>query len=139
VILAVALARYLDGLGLLDFDELGVTGDTFIAAVPAQPDEVVILTPSGGPAPDFRLGYDSPTLQLRYRGTRDPRIALQRAESIYAALQSLGGVTLPDGTYVTRCMALQSNPTFIGNDQNGRAEFTHNFEFEVRNPTPYRE
>lgn len=133
------LARYLDGLGLVEFDELGIEGDCFIAAFPSAPDEIVVITPTGGPEGDFRLGYDSPTVQLRYRSTTDPRPALERAHEIHQALQSLGNVTLPDGTYVARVIALQSGPTSIGQDQNGRHEYTQNFEFHVRAASAHRE
>lgn len=136
--LAVAVARYLDQLGLVRFDETGVAGDCFIAVLPASPDRVVALFPAGGAAPDPALGYDTAALQIVVRGTQDPRTASERAEAIYGALHGLRSTALPGGVWVVLCRAMQSGPVWVERDANGRHVMSLNFELEVRHVTAHR-
>jgi hypothetical protein len=69
------LARYLDSEGVLDYDAAGVTGNTFIEVVPQTPNRCVSLSIYGGEVPDSKLGYDSVAMQVRTRGTNDPRVS----------------------------------------------------------------
>ena len=137
--LAAAIARYLAAQGLVTFDESGLSGDTFIAVMPSAPDSCVAIFPTGGFGADGKLGYDSPTIQIRVRGTQDPRPAYQRAEAIYGALHGLHDVTLPGGPYVVGCWGIQSGPVHMGRDQNGRHEYSLNFRLEIRAVTAHRE
>lgn len=140
--IAVAVARYLDELGIVTFDETGVTGDCFIANMPTGPNEAVALTPSGGIPTDSHHGYDEPTLQARVRSTTDPRPGYVRARRIYSALVGLHAVTLDGGgddeVYVIRTTAQQSDPASIGVDDVGRHEFVVNFAFRIRSRTTHR-
>lgn len=136
--LAVEVAEYLDGLGLVNYDPTGMAGDTFLEFVPASPDEVVVITDYPGPQPDPKHGYDTPNVQVRTRAGRDPRVARATLDAIFNALHNLHAVTLPGGTYVVSCWAIQSGPTPLGPDQNGRFEYTLNFQFHVRNVTAHR-
>ena len=138
MLLVEELAQYLHERGLVVFDQHGVEGDTFIAVVPATPDEVIVLTPTGGLPADSKLGYDEPTFQVRGRSGRDPRDAYERLRAIYGALQGLAHVELPGGTFLHGCWALQSDPVWIGQDANGRHEYTQNYRTDVRRLTAHR-
>jgi hypothetical protein len=132
------LARYLDSEGVLDYDAAGVTGNTFIEVVPQTPNRCVSLSIYGGEVPDSKLGYDSVAMQVRTRGTNDPRVSRSFNQAIYDKLHGLGQIELPDGTYVILCVANQSAPQYIGVDSNGRHEHTLNYMIEVRSVTAHR-
>lgn len=131
------LARHLAGLGLVTYDPTGVTGDCFAEVQPAQPDSVVTLTLYGGAPIDSLLPYDTPSLQVRTRGDADPRTSRTRAQAIYEALNGLGPVTLPDGSYLLLAVANQT-PAFIGQDATGRCDHVCNFALEVHAPSAHR-
>lgn len=124
----VEVAEYLDSLNLLSYSE-AAGGDTFIAHVPAKPDEVVVITPTSGTAPEFDQAYDKPSFQVRVRGTIQG--AYIRAKAILDALHGLGSVEIGD-THVVMLTAAQSEPESIGADENGRHEYTVNFDADVR-------
>jgi dienelactone hydrolase len=132
------LARHLEGLGLLEYDPDGIGGDTFIETMPSRPDSAVVLTIYGGPESDSRLGYDEPSVQVRVRGGTDPRTSRQRCEAIRDELHGLGPVTLPDGTELLSCIAIQSAPAYLAADESGRHEHVVNFRTEVRSVTSHR-
>ncbi|MGK5531535.1 minor capsid protein [Streptomyces sp. URMC 129] len=131
------LARYLHSLGLVTYDTTGTTGDLFIGTMPPEPDAAVALTRYGGERPDPRLPYDEPRVQVRVRGGPDPRVSEARAYAIYDALHGLSSVTLPDGTYLVTCEALQT-PAAMGRDESGRHEHVTNYELTVLAPTTHR-
>lgn len=132
------LARWLDAQGLVTYDATGATGCCFIEAVPQAPNECVVLSLYGGDVPDSRLGYDSPQLQVRTRGTADPRTSRAVNAQIRAALHGLGPVSLPDGTLLLSCNASQGAPAPIGLDKSGRHEHVTNYDLEVRAVTEHR-
>jgi hypothetical protein len=141
--LAAAVAKDLDAAGLLSFDEDGVTGDAFVATMPASPDAAVALMPSGGQPTNSHDGYDEPSLQIIVRSAaHDPRPGYARARAIYSHLVGLHGVTLDEGgddeVRVIRTVASQSDPFPLGADENGRHEWTLNFVFRVRALTSHR-
>ncbi|WP_399088024.1 minor capsid protein [Streptomyces sp. BBFR2] len=131
------LARYLDGLKLVDYDPAGISGDTFAETLPPGPDEAVGLWLYGGAEQDARNGYDERSLQVRVRGTADPRVSRRRAEALYSALHGLAGIALPDGTWLVLCVAQQS-PAPLGTDERGRHEHVVNLRLDVANPTTHR-
>jgi hypothetical protein len=133
------IARYLKGLGLVDYRPDGTDGDLFIENMPDRPDGCVVLTLYGGPEPDSKLGYDEPSLQVRTRGTRDPRVSRQRNEAVRDELHGLGPITLPDGTELISSIANQAVPASIGVDANGRHEHVCNYRLEVRSLTKHRQ
>lgn len=135
--LAEEFALYLESLGLVTYDPTGITGDTFLEVMPPSPDEVVVLTEYAGRVPDVRLPYDSPGLQVRVRGTRDPRTGREKISAIYDALHGLSGVTLPNGTKLVACLA-KASPHPMGRDANGRHEYTLSFDLEIRHSTTHR-
>lgn len=132
------LARHLEGLGLLEYDPDGVTGDTFMESMPSSPDAAVVLTIYGGPEADSKLGYDEPSVQIRVRGGPDPRPSRVRATQIRAELHGLGPVTLPDGTELLSCIAIQAAPALLQVDENRRFEHVINFRTEIRSVTTHR-
>lgn len=124
----------------------GVTGLTytetkganvFVGTVPQSPNRCVSIIPTGGYPGDAKLPYDRPTFQVYVRGDEDARWALATARSIHSLLQSLRNVTLNDGdhTYLVSALALQSGPTHVGDDDNGRVQYSLNYDAEIRNPT----
>lgn len=132
------LARHLDAQGLLVYDPEGTGGDTFLDDMPSGPDTAVSLTSyQAGAEPDSLLPYDEPRIQVRTRDL-DPTTSRTRCAAIYGELHGLGPVTLPDGTRLILCVALQGGPISIGKDQSGRAEHTVNFRAEHRTPTAHR-
>jgi len=132
------LARYLAGQGLGVYDPTGVTGDIFLEAKPSTPDVCVVLTvyDDGGEA-DSQIGYDDVPVQVRVRGTTDPRVSRQLCQSIRSELHGLGEVTLPDGTdlLLSRANAAVAG---IGTDENRRHEHVANFRMRVRSITAHR-
>ncbi|MEU2179719.1 minor capsid protein [Streptomyces thermolilacinus] len=130
------VARYLDELGLLTYDPAGVAGDTFIETLPPEPAEAVGLWLYGAGEQDARNGYDTRSLQVRVRGTADPRTSRRRAEALYGALHGLAGLELPDGSWLV--LAAAQAPAPIGTDASGRHEHTVNVRLDVANPTTHR-
>ncbi|WP_151480624.1 minor capsid protein [Streptomyces albicerus] len=132
------LARHLEGKALLTYDPDGTAGDCALEHMPSGPDEVVVLTLYGGPEPDGKLGYDEPNLQVKVRGTADPQVSRDRCKAIYDELHGLGPVTLPDGTQLLSCFAIQARPASLGVDANGRHEHVVNYRLYVRSITTHR-
>ncbi|MEU1554006.1 minor capsid protein [Streptomyces scabiei] len=132
------IARHLDALSLVTYDPEGTAGDTFLDDMPSGPDRAVAITSyQAGVEPDSLLPYDEPRIQVRTRDV-DPTAARTRCAAIYGELHGLGPVTLPDGTLLILCVALQGGPTAIGKDQNGRMEYVCNFRAEHRTITAHR-
>lgn len=135
--LADGLLQHLAAAGLLTYDPEGINGDAFSDLMPAAPDDAVCLTLYGGAPVDSKLPYDTPNVQVRTRAQADPRIARARAQAIYAELNGLGPVTLPDGTYLLLAVANQT-PSSLGQDDTGRPEYVVNFSLEVHAPSVHR-
>lgn len=133
------IALYLDQKGAGKLDETGNTGNIFLFHFPASPDQVISLFPLAGLPSSGTLGYDSPGFQVRIRGTNDPRTAYTKAEQIYALLHGLHETTLPDGTWLLKCLSKSSSPIPLGTDSNGRFEFVLSFDTEILNSTVNRE
>lgn len=142
--IATAFARYLESKDILVFDEEGgQDGDCFWGYMPDQPDAAVMVTPTGGDEPSGTLAYDSPHVQFLVRSPEgDPRPGFKRAKAIQNALNGLHHTTIAEGTnaevYVVGCKALSSDPSSIGEDDNGRHEFSINFAVEVAASSEHR-
>lgn len=132
------LALHLESEGLVTYQADAVGGDLFFDAMPSEPDECVVLTGYGGPESDSKTPYDEPRVQVRVRGTADPRVSRQRCEAIRSELHGLGPVTLPDGTRLILCVAMQASPQSMGRDDAGRFEHVVNVRCEIRQPTAHR-
>ncbi len=129
--IAVAISRHLNSLSLVIYDEAGAAGNCFTGPLPPEPDLAISIRQYGG-AGDFQHAYDKPRLQILVRAATSDE-ALAKATEIYAALHALRYTTLdPDGdakTYMVFCRALDL-PSDIGTDENGRHQFTTNYELE---------
>lgn len=132
--LADGLARYLAGLGLLDYDPTGLTGDTFIETMPPAPGEAVALTLYDAGTTESRDGADVARLQVRVRGTTDPRVSRARCLAIRDAVHGLAGIELPDGTWLV--LATAPLPSPMGADSLGRHEHVTNAALDIAAPTP---
>ncbi|MBT2449481.1 hypothetical protein J7F03_20790 [Streptomyces sp. ISL-43] len=132
------LARHLAGQGLGVYDPTGASGNIFLEAKPSTPDACIVLTvyDDGGES-DSQLGYDDAPVQVRVRGTTDPRVSRQLCESIRSELHGLGETTLPDGTYLLLSRANQA-VAGIGTDENRRHEHVCNLRMRVRSITAHR-
>lgn len=133
------LARYLAERGVVTYDPTGVSGDCFIELMPSSPDEAVALTVYDDRVePDSLLPYAEPKVQVRVRGTTDPRVSRRRAQTIWSHLHGLGPVILPDGTNLILSVAIQAAPASLGVDDNGRHEHVTNFRMEIRQTSVHR-
>ncbi|WP_457028107.1 minor capsid protein [Kitasatospora sp. P5_F3] len=131
------LARYLTDNDLATYVTAGTGGDLFLEAMPPAPDVCTVLTLYGGSEPDARLPYDEVRLQVRCRGTQDPRVSRKRAQAVFDLLHGARRVTLPDGTYLVLSVALQP-VTSLGLDDRRRHEHVANFRLDVSSPTTNR-
>lgn len=129
-----SLARHLQAAGLLTYDPTGTRGDCFIELMPPAPDRAVQLSLYGAGTPDPLNPWDERSLQVRVRGTADPRVSRARAEAIYSALHGLAAVELPGGLWLVLCIA-QQTPYPIGVDAAGRHEHTTNYRLDIEAAT----
>ncbi|QKW08041.1 hypothetical protein HUT18_18305 [Streptomyces sp. NA04227] len=132
-----ALAQHLHDHGLLAYDPTGTTGDTFIETMPPYPHRAVCLSLYGAGPTDPRSGWDVRSLQVRCRGTSDPRLSRRRVEAIYGALHGLTRTELPGGVWLVLAVA-QAAPAPMGTDANGRHEHVVNFRLDIEFPTLHR-
>ncbi|MFJ6935689.1 minor capsid protein [Streptomyces sp. NPDC101132] len=131
------LARYLAerGHGTYGPDLVGAT--IVLEHMPSTPDVVVVLTEYGGPEAHGRLPYDEPRVQIRVRGTTDPRVSRARAKAIRSELHGLSYTVLPGGTELLSAVALQTVES-MGQDDNRRHEHVFNLQTEIYSPTKHR-
>ena len=106
--------------------------------MPQSPDQAVSLTVAGGTEADSALPYDEPLIQIRVRGTQDPRVSRDRCASIRSALHGLSDMTLPDGTYLVLAVAVQAAPQSMGKDDLNRHEHVIDLRCEILNATDNR-
>lgn len=134
--IAHGLALHLDSLGLITYSPDGTAGDTFVGTMPDAPDEAVSVTPYDAGPQDTMIAYDAVRVQIRVRGTADPRVSYDRAYALYDALNGLSGTTLPDGTHLI--LATAPTPSPLGKDSAGRHEHVVNVEAEYEAITAHR-
>jgi len=132
--LAQWLGENIDGLTY----SLTDVSNVFVDRLPSEPDESVSVFGSGGFEADSKLPYDAPTAQIIVRSTNNPQWAIDMWWAIYAKLQGLRHVTLPDGTYLVYCIPMQSGPFSLGPDDSGRMQYTMNLRTEILNTTEER-
>jgi len=131
------LARHLAARGLVAYDPAGASGDCFIESLPSTPAVCVVLgVYDDGAEQDSRIGYDTVAVQVRVRGTTDPRTSRARALAIRSELHGLGPVVLPDGTELL--LAVARNVAGLGVDDNRRHEHVFNLRMQVRSVTAHR-
>jgi hypothetical protein len=137
------LARHLTGLDLV-VGETALVYDPdaastlLVESFPSNPDEIVVLTSTGGPAPSGLHGYGTPTFQVLGRAEYDPAVSWDLCMAVYDAIHGKGLFFLPDGMKVIGITAVQPMPAYIGQDDNDRPRHTHNYMAEIRQPTLHR-
>jgi hypothetical protein len=126
------VARYLDSQDLVTWGT-----DVFLNGVPDQPNNLVALFDPGGlpPSDSYTSGNDRPKVQVRVRNANQAS-AEAKIWNIYRALHQLSGVTLAGDSYIVDATALQT-PTWLGRDQNNRAEYVFNVQFTRRGERPH--
>lgn len=111
------IAAYLQTLG---HGTLGV--NLFIDVLPEAPDDVIVVTSSGGFAPSFvqdkrGINTEMPTFQVATRSRSVPS-AKAKSHAIYLDLQKLDNVIV-DGVFFQRLSPMQP-PFAIERDDNNR-------------------
>jgi len=132
--------QYLANKGIVSYSETGGANNVFMGRLPAEPSSAIAINPSGGYNASIKHDYDSPTLQILVRGTVDPRTGYEKALQIYDALHGFGGDRfVAGGHWVVKCEGIQSEPVYLGQDENGRHMYTLNFALEIKRPSTHRE
>lgn len=133
------LMQYLADKGIAQYSTTGGMNNIFLGRLPAEPSSAIAVNPSGGYGSSIKHAYDSPTIQILVRGTFDPRVGYDKTMEIYDALHGFGnGAFVPGGFWVVKCEGIQSEPIYIGQDENGRHMYTLNFALEVNRPSTHR-
>lgn len=130
VIDGLARKLHADGVGHYDPDTAAPPGVVLIslAGMPPTKGDAIALYPYTGPdAPDSRNGWAYPRMQVRARSA-DPLRAQQYLADVLSSLQGIGPVTLEGGVFLQDCHALESGPMSMGTDDNGRHEYTQNYQ-----------
>ena len=134
------IMRYLADKGIVSYSETGGTNNIFMGKLPAEPSFAIAVNPSGGYNASIKHDYDLPMIQILVRGTVDPRTGYEKALAIYDALHGFGsGAFIAGGHWVVKCEGIQSEPVYLGQDDNGRHMYTLNFALEIKRPSTHRE
>ena len=133
------IMRYLADKGIVSYSETGGTNNIFMGKLPAEPSFAIAVNPSGGYNASIKHDYDLPMIQILVRGTVDPRTGYEKALAIYDALHGFGsGAFIAGGHWVVKCEGIQSEPVYLGQDDNGRHMYTLNFALEIKRPSTHR-
>ena len=131
------IAQYLHDQNVAVFDPTGITGTIFLGMMPSTPDQCIGLFETPATLSDPNHGYDTISVQVRTRGTRDIRSASTTALAAFTALQGLSHYQFPnDGPWLLKCTGYR--PYSMGVDSNGRHEYVSNFQCEIRNESLHR-
>jgi hypothetical protein len=112
------------------------SGETAIvlAVSPPEPDRLIVLT-EYGPLDADGIGDVVMGLQVRTRGTTDPRVVMAIRDAVHEALDGLAHVDL-SGVKVSQIFHQSGTP--IGQDGNDRHERTDNYYVQARRATALR-
>lgn len=121
------------GAGVYSPDEALPDGAVPIAlsGMPPTDGDAIAVSLYAGPEPDSRNGWEHPRLQVRVRSA-DSLEAMRLDRVVFDHLQGRAHVTLESGAYLQDCYALQSAPMPMGQDRNGRWEFSRNYQLTVK-------
>lgn len=135
--LLTGMAEHLDAAGIGDWDPTGTSyadGDTAIVirAIPDQPDRLITLAayPLGTNLPgmaDHRVA-----VQVRLRGSTDPRDCDDLADAIFDALDGCGRQTWSE---IPVKDVIRRSYTSLGQDGSRRWERSENYEVDAMRPT----
>lgn len=111
-------------------DEIGIVD----RAVPTSPDRIITLADYVVASPPG-LADITQGLQIRVRGTKDPRVARDIGDAIFDLLDSAerliwGGIPI--------VQVYRQSYAALGADSNGRWESSHNYYVEAMRPTSNR-
>lgn len=123
-----------DGLTYSEYDG----GNVFIEHLPASPDRAVAIYSRPGPETSSLHPYDEPHAQILIRGEKDVRWVDEMHAKLYSFLHAKRHVELPDGTQLIYLLVVQSSPTHLAPDENGRFRVSMNLRSETYNPTSER-
>lgn len=134
------LARILAAAGAGVYRDSGVyaAGETgiIVGTVPQSPPRMIALIPYPL-TDDPTLSNSVMGLQIRTRSAgSDPRDAFDLADDVFDALQGLGDVDLAPG--VRLHIAERASGVPLGEDANGRAEWSDNYQLTVDRPSAHR-
>lgn len=132
MLLIEEIATFLDAQGVVNYDPSGTSGNTFLNALPTEPDACVAIYQHGGTDADPKNEYRQPSIQFMVRSVpHDPRKAIPWGQEIIDALNGFHADRLTSGgRYIVDATASQSAPQSIGQDGNQRHEFSFNFLIE---------
>lgn len=138
--LLAGVAQFLEDAGVGTWQPTGAyaagaLNPIFMSQTPGTPDRVMTLTPYTV-SDDPSLSDSVQGLQVRLRGTKDPRVVQDMDDAIFDRLHGATGVTLPGG--VRLVMALRRSGTPLGADGSGRLERTSNYHLSVHRPSTHR-
>lgn len=104
-----------------------------------QPDRLIVLTDYIVPGQPDGLADMLIGVQIRLRGTTDPRVVRDLGSEIYDLLDSSGRqVWGQPGREVHVTDVWRQSYTQLGADQRGRWEASHNYYVTAMRPTAYR-
>lgn len=121
----------------LTYSEAGAS-TVFLNRMPSSPDNAVCVYTQQGDRPDSLLPYDPVQFQIVVRGEPDGVWAIATGRAIYAKLHGLRNTTLPDGSYAAWVLGQSASPFSVGDDENGRPQFSWDYQGEELNPTAAR-
>lgn len=126
------MARFLGDNGIGIFDPDGTTGNIFTNRVPSTPDHVICVIPQGGPENDPHFNYSYRSIQIWVRSGIDYQEAERKAGDIIQLLRGFNSQPLTTGgNVVFDVIAEQDGPNNVGQDDDGRFEFSQNFRIEI--------
>ncbi|RLK13326.1 hypothetical protein DER29_4344 [Micromonospora sp. M71_S20] len=116
--------------GVYQASEVGIV----IRGIPTSPDRIITLAPYVVASPpgmaDIRQG-----VQIRCRGTKDPRVVEDLADAAFDALDSAHGLVWGGIPIV---QVYRQSYAALGADTNGRWETSSNYYVEAMRPTAHR-
>jgi hypothetical protein len=135
---AAGLAQILDDESIATWDASGAYTSTQVGVtlnvIPEAPDQIVAITvydvTDHAELNDSTLG-----VQIRLRGTRDPRSVLDRDDAIFNVFEGMRETTINGVALVI--MARQSSLP-LGRDKNDRHEHSSTYYAQIAHPTRYR-
>ncbi|OKI47234.1 minor capsid protein [Micromonospora sp. CB01531] len=136
--LLTGLAEHIAAAGIAAWRPTGSYQATevgiIIRGIPPNPDRLITLAPypvasTPGEA-DVTQG-----VQIRLRGTQDPRVVEDLGDGLFDLLDSATGLTWSGIPIV---QVYRQSYAALGADSNGRWEASHNYYFEAMRPTQHR-
>ncbi len=128
------LAQFLHNNNWGVYDSEGVDGNIFISTTPNNPDTIIALYPTGGLISDVKLLYDKVSVQVWVRGTSNPSVGNSLAQNIYNELHGFyNDCFVEEGFYIISVIGMQSSPIHVGQDVDGRHQYSINFHIEFKN------